>query len=438
MCLNLHVIMQRLQVKRKEIQEFQEEIRQLDAKKQRYTQLREQLKEEQMGHIRLLRKQAKELEQKLEQREVVNKEQVDQALQQNLELIHRQEKELAELRAEVSRLGEEVLVLQGERHIWQEYKMVGSQWHQQQIQHLEAELAHVQRGFQEMADNIQHSLKMTVNEIDKTTAHLIDEKKHLVTARAIKNLDQHSRHEIRENEWLKRELAIYKREVSILAVEVQQLEEENLEHLSQLFKDRLDDLQISRDIFLTQAAGLGPSGCAVRDDVSGPSPDVLGSNPTPPLHPVTEAWWAQRQAKELERDETSSSCSRTAHRLTEEPPQDLSELLYGGQTHLQRLWREAGGEEESLGECISVPRPLGSGCNRDSKRIRGMEICTWAFWSKSCCVWWASPFPCTQRHLKPLALKAPLLPRRWSRLRRTGLSQPNSSTRPSSSHFCKI
>ncbi|XP_012989873.2 coiled-coil domain-containing protein 83 isoform X3 [Esox lucius] len=347
-----------LQVKRKEIQEFQEEIRQLDAKKQRYTQLREQLKEEQMGHIRLLRKQAKELEQKLEQREVVNKEQVDQALQQNLELIHRQEKELAELRAEVSRLGEEVLVLQGERHIWQEYKMVGSQWHQQQIQHLEAELAHVQRGFQEMADNIQHSLKMTVNEIDKTTAHLIDEKKHLVTARAIKNLDQHSRHEIRENEWLKRELAIYKREVSILAVEVQQLEEENLEHLSQLFKDRLDDLQISRDIFLTQAAGLGPSGCAVRDDVSGPSPDVLGSNPTPPLHPVTEAWWAQRQAKELERDETSSSCSRTAHRLTEEPPQDLSELLYGGQTHLQHGDMHLGLLEQKLLCVVGQSLPL--------------------------------------------------------------------------------
>uniref|UniRef100_A0A3P8Z074 Coiled-coil domain containing 83 n=1 Tax=Esox lucius TaxID=8010 RepID=A0A3P8Z074_ESOLU len=170
-----------LQVKRKEIQEFQEEIRQLDCAV--LTQ-REQLKEEQMGHIRLLRKQAKELEQKLEQREVVNKEQVDQALQQNLELIHRQEKELAELRAEVSRLGEEVLVLQGERHIWQEYKMVGSQWHQQQIQHLEAELAHVQRGFQEMAGRCTHWLGYEV----QNQAHLFLELKSFVATKKRRNL----------------------------------------------------------------------------------------------------------------------------------------------------------------------------------------------------------------------------------------------------------
>lgn len=56
---------------------------------------REQLKEEQLGHIKVLRKQAKEQESKLEQREVVNKEQVEQALQQNLELVRIQEKELA-------------------------------------------------------------------------------------------------------------------------------------------------------------------------------------------------------------------------------------------------------------------------------------------------------------------------------------------------------
>lgn len=56
---------------------------------------REQLKEEQLGHIKVLRKQAKEQESKLEQREVVNKEQVEQALQQNLELVRSQEKELA-------------------------------------------------------------------------------------------------------------------------------------------------------------------------------------------------------------------------------------------------------------------------------------------------------------------------------------------------------
>ncbi|KAK6322037.1 hypothetical protein J4Q44_G00068290 [Coregonus suidteri] len=353
-----------LQVKRKEIHECQEEVSQLEAKKQKYTELREQLKEEQMGHIKVLRKQAKEQESKLEQKEVVNKEQVEQALQQNLELVRSQEKELAELRAEVSHLEEEVLVLQAERHIRQEYKVIGSQEHQRQIQHLEAELAQMQRGFQEMADNIQRTLDVTFNEIDKKTVHLIDEKKQLATERAIKHLDKQSRQEIKENEWLKRELATYTREVSITALAVQQLEEENLEHMSQLFEHRLEDLQISRNVFLTQAAGLGPSDTTVQETimksnaVSGQQSDGVSSSPVPPLHPAMETWRAQKQAKELERDETSGSCSEAAYRPTEDPPQDLSVLLYGSQTYMQQGDMHLGPLEQKLLTVVGQALPL--------------------------------------------------------------------------------
>nr|XP_046161078.1 coiled-coil domain-containing protein 83 isoform X3 [Oncorhynchus gorbuscha] len=321
-----------LQVKRKEIHECQEEVSQLETKKQRYTELREQLKEEQLGHIKVLRKQAKEQESKLEQREVVNKEQVEQALQQNMELVRSQEKELAELRAEVIRLEEEVLVLQAERHIRQEYKMAGSQEHQQQIQHLEAELAQMQKGFQEMADNIQRSLDVTFNEIDKKTVHLIDDKKQLAT-----------------------ELAIYTREVSITALAVQQLEEENLEHMGQLFERRLEDLQISRNVFLTQAAGLGPSDSTVQETIM---KNGVSSSPVPPLHPATEAWRAQKQAKELERDETSGSCSEAAYRPTEDPLQDLSVLLYGSQTYLQQRDMHLGPLEIKLLTVVGQALPL--------------------------------------------------------------------------------
>ncbi|XP_042182945.1 coiled-coil domain-containing protein 83 isoform X3 [Oncorhynchus tshawytscha] len=325
-----------LQVKRKEIHECQEEVSQLETKKQRHTELREQLKEEQLGHIKVLRKQAKEQESKLEQREVVNKEQVEQALQQNLELVRSQEKELAELRAEVIRLEEEVLVLQAERHIRQEYKMAGSQEHQQQIQHLEAELAQMQKGFQEMADNIQRSLDVTFNEIDKKTVHLIDDKKQLAT-----------------------ELAIYTREVSITALAVQQLEEENLEHMGQLFERRLEDLQISRNVFLTQAAGLGPSDSTVQETIMKRfPPDGVSSSPVPPLHPASEAWRAQKQAKELERDETSGSCSEAAYRPTEDPLQDLSVLLYGSQTYLQQGDMHLGPLEMKLLTVVGQALPL--------------------------------------------------------------------------------
>lgn len=56
---------------------------------------RDQLREEHQGHLSVLRKQAKEQEKKLEEKEVASKEQVQQAVQHNLELTHIQEEELA-------------------------------------------------------------------------------------------------------------------------------------------------------------------------------------------------------------------------------------------------------------------------------------------------------------------------------------------------------
>lgn len=54
----------------------------------------DQLQEEQQRHISVLRKQAKEHERLFKEKEVANKEQVEQAVQQNQELRHIQEEEL--------------------------------------------------------------------------------------------------------------------------------------------------------------------------------------------------------------------------------------------------------------------------------------------------------------------------------------------------------
>ncbi|KAL0994565.1 hypothetical protein UPYG_G00124080 [Umbra pygmaea] len=374
-----------LQVKQKEIQQFQEEASQLEAKKQRFTQLREQLKEEQVGHISVLWKQAKELEQKLEQRDLINKEQVEQALQQNLELMHSQEKELAELRAEVSHLKEEVLVLKAEKHLWQEYKMVGSQVHQQQIQHLEAELAPMQRRFEKMADYFKCSQELTLNEIDKKTVHLIDETKQQAAERAINHLDKQSRQEIKENEWLKREVAIYTREVSILAVAVQHLEEENIERMTHLFDHRLDDLfehrldnvQISRNVFLTQAGGLGACGCRVhenvltRNDFSGPRSAGAVDSISPPLQTASEAWRHQGQVRELETDESSGSSGTAPHGHTEEP------LLYGSPTHLEQGPLHLGSLEHKLLCVVGKRLPMQPGSPRSTSATQD-----WPFTAK--------------------------------------------------------
>ncbi|KAL7847269.1 hypothetical protein SRHO_G00222490 [Serrasalmus rhombeus] len=320
-----------IQVKRKETEEFRNEISELEAKNQKLTELRDQLREEQLALIRELNKQAKEQEKELEQREVVNKEQLEQAQQCNLEVTHRQEEELAELCRKLEVLKLQVTERQKERQVLLQYKSVGSIKHLQQIQNLQSEIIDLQNRFEKMSENMKRSLDDTLNEIDKKTSQLIDEKKQQAVERAIKQLDKSSWQEIKENDRLKRELVICHKEVSILETAVRRLEEENLEHVKQIFEHRLNDLQISRNAFLTQAAGLE------QMDSSGLELTLTetaepGSGPLPPLNSRSEARGAQqKQAVELEKDKTDPSCKPPS------PPHDLAMLLYGNQNNLREL-----------------------------------------------------------------------------------------------------
>ncbi|KAL7847571.1 hypothetical protein AOLI_G00222890 [Acnodon oligacanthus] len=325
-----------IQVKRQETEEFRTEISELEAKNQKLTELRDQQREEQLALIRELNKQAKEQEKELEQREVVNKEQLEQAQRCNLEVTHRQEEELAELSRKLEVLKLQVTDRQKERQVLLQYKSVGSIKHQQQIQNLQSELINLQNRFKEMSENMKRSLDATFNEIDKTTSQLVDEKKQQAAERAIKQLDKSSWQEIKENDGLKRELVVYHKEVSILETAVRRLEEENLEHVKQIFEHRLNDLQISRNVFLTQAAGLeqmDPSGLEQSvQKLTLTQTAEPGSTPLPPPNSRSEARGAQqKQAVELEKDETDPSCRPSS------PPHDLTLLLYGSQSNLREL-----------------------------------------------------------------------------------------------------
>ncbi|KAL6473086.1 hypothetical protein MHYP_G00192740 [Metynnis hypsauchen] len=320
-----------IQVKRKETEDFKNEISELEAKNQKLTELRDQLREEQLALIRELNKQAKEQEKELEQREVVNKEQLEQAQRYNLEITHRQEEELAELCRKLEVLKLQVTDCQKERQVLLQYKSVGSIKHLQQIQNLQSEIINLQNRFEKMSENMKRSLDATFNEIDKKTSQLIDEKKQQAVETAIKQLDKSSWQEIKENDRLKRELVIYHKEVSILKTAVRGLEEENLEHVKRIFEHRLNDLQISRNVFLTQAAGLEQMDSSGLELTLTETAE-LGSCPLPPPNSRSEARGAQqKQAVELEKDEADPSCKPLS------PPHDLTMLLYGSQNNLKEL-----------------------------------------------------------------------------------------------------
>nr|XP_060623136.1 coiled-coil domain-containing protein 83 [Anolis sagrei ordinatus] len=73
---------------------------------------------------------------------------------------------------------------------------------------------------------------------------------------AVKHIDKISRREINEHDWLKEEVAAYRRDVSDLEASIYELEKENIYLINKLFDRKLQFLKVPRKLFLTQGAGL--------------------------------------------------------------------------------------------------------------------------------------------------------------------------------------
>ncbi|KAF5906364.1 coiled-coil domain-containing protein 83-like isoform X2, partial [Clarias magur] len=299
-----------IKVKSNEIEEIKKEVRELEAKNHQLVELREQLSEEQQENLSSLHSQAKEQEKKLKEKEVTYKEEVKQAVQHKLELRHVQEAELAELQRHLEIKQAQVVELKGQWQAWQLYKNVGSVEYQEQIQKLQSELDSMHKHFQIMSENVESSLQATICNIEKQTLQLIEEEKQFAQERSIKKLDKPKLLELKKNEWLKQELAIYHEEVSVLDAAVKNLEEENLEHMKQLLEHRFNDLQLSSNLVLTQAKEMEQ-----KVSISGTGAEI-GSK-------------QHQQSGKLEEDETNHSCkpsSSTHHHCA---------LLYGCQSDLR-------------------------------------------------------------------------------------------------------
>uniref|UniRef100_A0AAY4D9G0 Uncharacterized protein n=1 Tax=Denticeps clupeoides TaxID=299321 RepID=A0AAY4D9G0_9TELE len=140
-----------IEQKKREIQEFQDEKLQLQAKNQKQKELLQHLREEQKVHTRALIQQTREQERKLVQKELVHQQRVKEAHQLSLELVHNMETRLVELPKELSRLEEQLLELGAEQQTWLQYKNFGSLQHQRQVQQREDELLKTQHTYQEMS-----------------------------------------------------------------------------------------------------------------------------------------------------------------------------------------------------------------------------------------------------------------------------------------------
>ncbi|KAM3868717.1 coiled-coil domain-containing protein 83 [Diretmus argenteus] len=333
-----------IELKRKEADDLQEEISDLETEKQKHTETLEQLKKEQEDHITALWRQTKEQRRKLEQREVVSREEVEEAQRCSLDAVHAEEAQLTELRRKLIGAEKQVLDLEAECHTWLQYKDTGSREYQAQITNLQEVLDRMQRDFETAADNIKHTLDATLSEIDKETIQLVNEKKQLAAETAIKHLDKFTKEKIKENGWLQTEISIYNQEVSSMEQSVHSLEEENLQHMNWLFEQRMEDLNLSRNVCFTPADGPRDS----KKSHDSPTSDINGvacvSVKPPSLRNISMSfpWFAVagremgEATKYLEGDETDSSCSSASQDLRVPLDQSQSQQLKD-ELHLEAL-----------------------------------------------------------------------------------------------------
>ncbi|XP_032076142.1 coiled-coil domain-containing protein 83 [Thamnophis elegans] len=245
-----------IQIKEDVIDQLLGEIRQLEAENERSKERNQQLKSEQIEHIRALLAALKEQEKELENIEIVTRDDVEKAMMSKWQYIKDQEKLIRDMRFQIHYVEQKLVQKQTEIDYWTAYKNVGCTEHGSQIQFLEQDIKKLKEDLEEMKEFFRISLEEAKERIDKTTLRQLELKKEWATENAVKHIDKISRREIKEYEWLKEEVEAYRKEVDGLEQAVHEIEKENIYLINKLFERRLQFLKVPRKLFLTQGAGL--------------------------------------------------------------------------------------------------------------------------------------------------------------------------------------
>ncbi|XP_059694449.1 coiled-coil domain-containing protein 83 [Haemorhous mexicanus] len=214
------------------------------------------LNEEQKVLIRRLVRQIEEKEKKRDEKEVVTRDDVEESLKAVFQFVKDKEQLLQDLRSQIEETKKKIVEKQRERDYWLEYKNVGSKIHAERISSLEKDIADVKYELERTEEYYSEALKVVREENQK----MFDRHMKLLSEEALKNavgyLDKNCRREIEENEWLKEEVKIYRKEERDLKAFVQLLEEENTSLVAKLIDIKVQHLRVSGHLFHTKGAGL--------------------------------------------------------------------------------------------------------------------------------------------------------------------------------------
>ncbi|XP_076466122.1 coiled-coil domain-containing protein 83-like [Babylonia areolata] len=246
------ILAYQINVVEKKLEDVQYEIRGWEEKNRRHEERNEKLKEEQELLLQHLLKTARDVSKVFENEEIKSRDDVIVSMKDKWARQREREKELEELKSQIARKMVDMEEVQKDVDKWREFRDVGSHLQQTQITVLEQELRDMQTSFDEMSTHLHQNLLTTRSEIEKYTEETLAQQKDKASDKAMAQLDKNDRQEVLDNDWLKKEVHIHRRETGKVRERVEDLERSNLVMMSKLFDCTVEDLKVSRNFYLTQ------------------------------------------------------------------------------------------------------------------------------------------------------------------------------------------
>uniref|UniRef100_A0A8C5KXC1 Coiled-coil domain containing 83 n=1 Tax=Jaculus jaculus TaxID=51337 RepID=A0A8C5KXC1_JACJA len=193
------------QIKENSVERYMFQIKKLREKNQKYQERNQRLKEEQNWQIKSLLKELSE--EKSDGSPVVTREDVEEAMKEKWKFERDKEKNLKDMRVQISNAEKSFLQKLGEKEYWEEYKNVGSLQHAKLIASLQNDIKKVKDNAHRMSEQYKLTLEDAKKRINRETLFQLDQRKEWSTQNAIKYIDRSNYREIWENDWLKKEPA---------------------------------------------------------------------------------------------------------------------------------------------------------------------------------------------------------------------------------------
>ncbi|NWT50060.1 CCD83 protein, partial [Erythrocercus mccallii] len=174
---------------------------------------------------------------------VVTREEVEESLKAVFQFVKDKEQLFQDLRSKTEETKKKNSEKQHERDYWLEYKNVGSEVHAEKISSLEKDIVEVKYELERTEEHYREALKVVREENQKQFDRHMKLLSEAALKKAVGYLDKNCRREIEENEWLKEEVEIYRKEERDLKASVQLLEEENTSLVAKLIDIKLQHLR---------------------------------------------------------------------------------------------------------------------------------------------------------------------------------------------------